>query len=83
MQSWITKKPDRCGGDACVRDTRITVWGLVEWRRLGLTDEQILQAIQGLTPTNLEAAWEYHAAHQEEIDETIRANADVAHGEPK
>ena len=25
--SWISKKPDRCGGDACVRDTRITVWG--------------------------------------------------------
>lgn len=28
--SWISKKPGRCGGDACVRETRIPVWGLVE-----------------------------------------------------
>lgn len=77
QRSWITKQPDRCGGDACVRDTRITVWGLVEWRRLGLSDEQILQDIQGLTSADLEAAWEYHATHREEIDEAIRANAEA------
>ncbi len=34
--SWISKQPNRCGGDACVRDTRITVWGLVINRRLGI-----------------------------------------------
>ena len=27
--SWIAKKPDRCGGDAFVRDPRITVLGLI------------------------------------------------------
>jgi uncharacterized protein (DUF433 family) len=74
QRSWITKKPDRCGGDACVRDTRITVWGLVQWRRLGLTDEQILQAVQGLQPTDLQAAWDYFASHPDEIDQTIRTN---------
>jgi len=35
--SWISKKSNRCGGDACVRDTRITVWGLVAYHRLGET----------------------------------------------
>jgi uncharacterized protein (DUF433 family) len=73
--SWISKKPDRCGGDACVRDTRITVWGLVEWRRLGLTDARILEIIQGLTPADLEAAWDYAAAHPDEMEEAIRLNA--------
>ena len=24
--SWITKKANRCGGEACIRETRITVW---------------------------------------------------------
>jgi type III restriction enzyme len=72
--SWISKKPDRCGGDACVRDTRITVWGLVSYRRLGLSDEGILHAVQGLTPADLEAAWEYAAANEEEIDRAIRDN---------
>ena len=68
---WISKKPDRCGGDACVRDSRITVWGLVAYRRLGMTDAEIMQAVQGLTAADLEAAWEYAAAHPEEIDEAI------------
>ena len=30
--------------------------------------------VQGLTIADLEAAWEYAAAHAEEIDESIRAN---------
>jgi uncharacterized protein (DUF433 family) len=72
--SWISKKPDRCGGDACVRETRITVWGLVAYRRLGLSDAEILGAVQGLTPADLEAAWEYAASNAEEIDQAIRAN---------
>jgi uncharacterized protein (DUF433 family) len=72
--SWISKKPDRCGGDACVRESRITVWGLIAYRRLGMSDGEILRAVQGLTPAELEAASEYAAAHAEEIDEAIRAN---------
>jgi uncharacterized protein (DUF433 family) len=72
--SYISKKPDRCGGDACLRDSRITVWGLVAYRRLGMSDDQIMQAVQGLAPADLEAAWEYAAAHAEEIDEAVRAN---------
>ncbi|MGH7224309.1 MAG: DUF433 domain-containing protein, partial [Gemmataceae bacterium] len=60
--SWVSKKPDRCGGDACVRDTRITVWGLVNYRRLGLSDAEILQAIDGLTPADLQVAQEYAEA---------------------
>ena len=71
--SWISKKPDRCGGEACVRDTRITVWGLVNSRRLGIPDGQLLDGIIGLQPADLEAAWEYAAGHAEEI-ERARAN---------
>jgi uncharacterized protein (DUF433 family) len=74
--SWISKKPDRCGGDACVRDTRITVWGLIAHRRLAMSDLEILTAVQGLTPADLEAAWDYAAAHAVEIDEAIQANQD-------
>ncbi len=57
--SWISKKADRCGGDACIRDTRITVWGLVEWRQLGQSDEQIMEGIPRLTQADLDAAWDY------------------------
>lgn len=59
---------------ACVRGTRITVWGLVNSRRLGLADEQILRSIHGLTSDDLRAAWEYYVENKAEIDEDIRVN---------
>ena len=52
-QSRVQKTPGVCGGRACVRNTRITVWGVVNSRRLGAADEQILENIVGLTPADL------------------------------
>ena len=73
-QSWVQKTPNVCGGDACIRNTRITVNGLVEWRKLGLADERILEIIQGLTADDLAAAWDYYRLNPAEIDEEIRLN---------
>jgi uncharacterized protein (DUF433 family) len=78
--SWISKKDDRCGGEACVRESRITVWGLVRFRNLGLLDGDILQTVQGLTTADLEAAWDYAAANSAEIDQAIRDNEAGAEG---
>jgi uncharacterized protein (DUF433 family) len=72
--SWVEKTPGVCGGDACIRKTRIPVWGLIEWRRLGLSDAEIREQHPDLTPADLEAAWEYYAQHPEEIDQAIREN---------
>jgi uncharacterized protein (DUF433 family) len=49
----------------------------VEWRRLGLSDVEILQRVQGLTNNDLIAAWEYASAHADEIEEAIRQNAEA------
>jgi len=73
--------PGRCGGRACVRDSRITVWGFVAYRRLGMADADILAAIQGLTPADLEAAFEYAATHPDEIDRDIAENEAGEEGE--
>jgi type III restriction enzyme len=78
--TWISKKEGRCGGDACVRDTRITVWGLVSQRRLGMPDAEILTAVQGLTPDDLQAAWEYAAENSVEIDRAIKENEESEEG---
>jgi uncharacterized protein (DUF433 family) len=75
--SRITKIPNVCGGDACIRGTRVTVWGLVEWRRLGLTEVRILESVHGLTQADLDAAWVYYADHPAEIEEAIRLNAEA------
>jgi type III restriction enzyme len=73
-KSWVQKTPGVCGGRACIRKTRITVWGLVNSRRLGTADDQILRNIVGLTPADLQAAWDYYRDHTAEIDEDIREN---------
>jgi uncharacterized protein (DUF433 family) len=73
----ITKTPGVCGGNACIRGTRITVWGLAAWRKLGLSDAAIMKRVQGLTSPDLEAAWQYTAAHPEEIEEANRLNEEA------
>jgi uncharacterized protein (DUF433 family) len=78
--TWISKRPDRCGGDACIRDMRLPVWVLVGYRRLGMPDTGILESYPGLTPGDLKAAWEYAAANTEEIDRAIRENEEGEEG---
>jgi type III restriction enzyme len=73
-KSWVQKTPGVCGGRACIRNSRITVWGLVNSRRLGATDDQILQNIVGLMPADIQVAWDYYRTHPAEIDEDIREN---------
>jgi uncharacterized protein (DUF433 family) len=75
--SWITRRPHPDGVEACIRDTNINVWGLVERRKGGWDDARILAAVQGLTADDLEAAWTYYAKHAQEIDEAIRLNAEA------
>ena len=41
--SGIQKTPGVCGGDACIRQTRISVWVLVNARRLGISEADLLE----------------------------------------
>ena len=75
--SWIQKNPDVCGGEACIRNTRHTVAGLVQWRRLGLSDARILEHHVDLNMTDLEAAWAYYHQQPEEIEKVIREDEEA------
>jgi uncharacterized protein (DUF433 family) len=74
VASRISKTPGICGGDACIQGHRIPVWGLVSYRQLGLSDARILECYPTLTAADLQAAWEYAAAHSAEIDQAIAEN---------
>ena len=76
----IIKTPGVCGGDACIRGHRIPVWVLVNYRRQGGTDADLLRAYPSLVPADLAAAWEYVAANPEEIDRAIRENEEGEEG---
>jgi uncharacterized protein (DUF433 family) len=53
---------------------------LVNYRRLGGSDAEILVAYPSLTRSGLEAAWTCADAHAEEIDCGIRENEEGAEG---
>jgi uncharacterized protein (DUF433 family) len=67
----IRKTPGVCGGAACVRDTRIMVWLLVDLQRQGASQQEILEGYPSLTADDLAAAWEYDRLHAEEINQEI------------
>ena len=71
----IRKRPDVLGGDACIRNTRISVSVLVELKSQGRTDEQLLGDFPGLTQADLDTAWAYYREHTDEIDDSIKAEA--------
>ncbi len=75
--SWVTTTPDVCGGEPCIRDTRHTVAGLIEWKHLGLSDARILEHHPDLTLADLHAAWEYYEQHRQQIDAILADDAEV------
>jgi uncharacterized protein (DUF433 family) len=70
----ITKTPGVCGGDACIRGHRIPVWVLVNSRRQGNSDSDILRSYPQLSELDLRAAWDYQISHVEEIEGAIKEN---------
>jgi uncharacterized protein (DUF433 family) len=73
----IEKTPGVVGGDACIVRTRIPVWALENYRRLGWSEAKILENYPTLRAADLVNAWAYVDAHSEEIDRAIRENEDA------
>jgi uncharacterized protein (DUF433 family) len=78
-KSWteITKTPGVVGGDACIRNMRIPVWSLVQYRQMGANDDRILEAYPQLTVTDLANAWAYAEAFPDEVALAIAANEEA------
>ena len=70
----IEKTPGVSGGSACIVRTRIAVWVLEGYRRLGWTESKILASYPTLRAADLVHAWSYVDAHRLEIEEEIRQN---------
>jgi uncharacterized protein (DUF433 family) len=70
----IEKTPGVVGGEACIIRTRIPVWALENYRRLGWSEARILENYPTLRAVDLVNAWAYADAHQEEIERAIREN---------
>jgi uncharacterized protein (DUF433 family) len=73
----IEKTPGVCGGSACIAGSRITVWGLVEARRLGYSEADLLISYPSLSATDIANAWAYTEAFPDEIETEIRENNEI------
>jgi uncharacterized protein (DUF433 family) len=74
--SWqgIEKTEGVCGGKACIAGTRITVWGLVNARRIGYSEADLLENYPSLSAQDLANAWAYAKVFVSEIESDIREN---------
>lgn len=70
----IESAPDTCGGEACIVRTRIPVWVLVQARRLGTKEADLLRAYPTLRAEDLVNAWAYYRSHRDEVEQQIREN---------
>ena len=70
----IEHTPGVVGGDARIVRTRVPVWVLVQARRQGLTEAQILQSYPSVRAEDLAHAWAYARSHKDEIDGQIALN---------
>jgi len=70
----IQSDPDVSGGEACIVRTRIPVWLLVQARRLGTSEADLLRSYPTLRAEDLTNAWAYARAHRDEIEQQIIEN---------
>ena len=69
--------PSVCGGDPCIARTRIPVWLLERYRRLGVTERDLLDSYPSLRAEDLANAWAFARIHAAEIDSQIQANEEA------
>jgi uncharacterized protein (DUF433 family) len=73
----IESDPNIRGGDPCIIRTRIPVWTLVQSRRLGMSEADILKSYPTRRAEDLVNAWTYEQSHREEIDRQIAENEEA------
>jgi len=73
----IESKPEICGGEPCIVRTRIPVWILVQARRLGASEADLLNCYPTLRAEDLSNAWGYYRSHREEIEGQIVENEEA------
>lgn len=70
----IESDPAVSGGEPCIVRTRIPVWLLVQARKLGTSEAELLRAYPTLRAEDLTNAWAYYRVHKNEIEQQIQDN---------
>ena len=78
MHPYVSAKKGICGGRGVIEGTRIPVWSIIKWYKLGMSFEEIVREFPQLTPAQIHDAFSYYYDNQEEIETDIMDNEDEA-----
>lgn len=70
----VESTPDVLGGEPHIVRTRIPIWLLVQARRLGTSEADLLHAYPSLRAEDLANAWAYARVHKADIEQQIADN---------
>lgn len=74
--SFVQRTPGVCGGDACVRNTRVPVWAVIQMLQMGRTKAEVLADLPSMIEPDLDVVWAYYRSHLAEIEANIAENDD-------
>ncbi|MDS3861207.1 DUF433 domain-containing protein [Thermosynechococcaceae cyanobacterium BACA0444] len=60
-QHIITVEPGKCSGKPCIRGMRITVYDILEYLAVGMTETEILEDFSELTANDIKACLAFAA----------------------
>lgn len=72
----VYRRKDVCGGRSIVAGTRIPVWSLIKWYKLGMTVEDVMREFPQLSPSQVHDAFSFYYDNQDEIEKDIAENED-------
>lgn len=75
----ITSVNSVCGGKAIIEGTRIPVWSIIKWYKVGMNVEEILNEFNQLMPAQVYDVFSYYYDHQTEIEDDINENENEMH----
>ena len=75
----ITRRKNICGGRSVVAGTRIPVWSLIKWYKMGMTVEDIIREFPQLSPAQVHDAFSYYYDNMHEVERDVAENEDEKH----
>ena len=70
FQQYISINPEIRFGKPCIKDTRITVYDILQWLASGMTFDEIIYDYPELTNDHIRAALAF-AAHREQLSKIV------------
>jgi type III restriction enzyme len=73
---YIVRQKGICGGRSVIKGTRIPVWSLIKWYKLGMPVEEVIREFPQLAPAQVHDAFSFYYDNPDEIEQGIADNED-------